>query len=105
MFKLTIMKKKYYKLLTFHMNPDPDYLFGHAEIAGMLAKGDEIMSSYEGYKRECSKRGVVSYNQESYNQFMEDCERPIKLDLAHLSKPDLNDDYWLRVKPDIGNCM
>lgn len=28
---------KEYKLLQYHMNCNPDYIFGHAEIAGKLA--------------------------------------------------------------------
>lgn len=93
MFKLTIM----YKLLTYHMNPNPNYLFGHAEISGMLANNDSKVSTYEGYVKECDMRDVSSYSRECYDQFMTDCKR--------VDKPDLNADYWLRVKPDVGNCM
>lgn len=73
-----------YKLLQLHMKSNPEYLFGHAEIAGMLAKGDDKVSSYQGYERECDKKGVISYGEEVYNQFMIDCKRTIKLDLAHV---------------------
>lgn len=73
-----------YKLLKMHMDANPQYLFGHAEIAGMLARGDEIMSSYESYKRECQKRCISYYREELYIQFMKDCERLIKLDLHHI---------------------
>lgn len=75
-----------YKLLALHMNPSPAYIFGHAEVAGMLATGHEAMSSYEGYVRECKKRDISTYSQETYEQFMKDCNRPIKLDLAHIGQ-------------------
>lgn len=64
-----------YKLLSYHMNPNPDYLFGHAEIAGMLASDDPRVSTEKGYIFECNKRGVTYYNGACYNKFMEDCKR------------------------------
>ena len=64
-----------YKLLIYHMNPNPDYLFGHAEIAGMLATNDPKVSNYESYKLQCNYKGITYYNEDCYNQFMLDCKR------------------------------
>lgn len=59
------------------MNPNPDYLFGHAEVAGLLANGDERVNNYPKYVTECEKRGISCYKEECYNQFMKDCNRVI----------------------------
>jgi len=64
-----------YKLLTYHMNPNPDYLFGHAEIAGMLATNDLKVCNYESYKLQCNILGVTYYNEDCYNRFMTDYKR------------------------------
>lgn len=64
-----------YKLLNYHMNCNPDYMFGHAEIAGMLATNDPKVNTEEGYIRECNRLGITYYNGEVYKQFMIDCKR------------------------------
>lgn len=67
------MKK--YRLLTFHMNPNPDFLFGHAEVAGMLATNDPKVSTFEGYRNQCDRNGITHYNEQVYNEFMAECGR------------------------------
>jgi len=64
-----------YKLLQYHMIPNPEYLFGHAEIAGMLANNDEKVNTWTKYVLECQRRGIIYYSEECYNQFMIDCNR------------------------------
>lgn len=63
------------------MTPNKNYLFGNAEVAGMLANGEEIMSSYEAYVRECKKRNIPHNLEQVYTEFMKECNRAIKLDL------------------------
>lgn len=57
------------KLLLFHMNCNPDYLFGHAKVAGKLANRE--FTSYEEYKSTCGRQGINYYNEEIFNDFME----------------------------------
>lgn len=67
------MREKY-QLLLFHMNCNPDYLFGHAQVAGALAtKG--MISTFAEYERMCQERGITNYNEECFNDFMQDCGR------------------------------
>ena len=61
------------------MNPNPDYLFGHAEIAGLLAIGSDKVNNYSKYRNECQKVGITYYNEDCYNQFMVDCKREITM--------------------------
>jgi len=66
-------KYKYAKentqLLSFHMNCNPDYLFGHAIVAGKLAKRE--YQTYQEYLIECGRLGISCYNEECFDKFME----------------------------------
>lgn len=70
-------KKKEYDLLKFHMDCNPDYMFGHAILSGMLASNAAEVSSYEKYVSQCRKQGIEMYNEKTYNEFMNECGRPI----------------------------
>lgn len=59
---------KDYKLLEYHMNCNPDYIEGHAIIAGNLAQGK--YTTFEEYKRDCNRYGITYYNEELFNKFM-----------------------------------
>lgn len=67
--------QKQYDLLKLHMDANPNYIFGHATIAGMLATGDSRISTYEGYVEQCKRQGISKYRQELYDQFKKDCNR------------------------------
>lgn len=84
---------KQYDLLKYHMNANPSYLFGHAEIAGLLANNDPKVSTFSNYVKECGKRGVSHYNQDCYNRFMEDCGRTLKSNvIGNFFKEDIIND-------------
>ena len=74
--------KKNYRLLRYHMNCNPDYLFGHAEIAGLLASNENILNTYQKYVSACNRKGISYYNEECYNEFMTDCNRPILIEVV-----------------------
>lgn len=64
-----------YQLLSFHMNCNPNYMFGHAIVSGLLANDDESVNTYEKYVAKCKYHGIDRYNEECYNRFYEDCNR------------------------------
>ena len=64
-----------YELLDYHMKCNPDYMFGHAIVAGMLASNDPKVSTEEKYISQCNIHGITYYNGKCYNQFMIDCKR------------------------------
>ena len=70
-----------YKLLNYHMNCNPSYMFQHACIAGMLAENSEKVNTYKKYALECRKLGILYYNKECYDEFMVNCNRT-----SHLKK-------------------
>lgn len=76
------MKPLQYKLLKYHMSCNPEYLFGHAEICGLLADSKNPLSSYAKYVEACSKKGISYYNEDCYNDFMKDCGREIEVFLS-----------------------
>lgn len=57
-----------YKLLKYHMNCDPDYIVGHAVVAGKLAQ--KQFKTYQEYETECNQWGIISYNETLFNQYM-----------------------------------
>lgn len=57
------------KLLSFHMNCNPEYLFGHAVVAGKLAKRE--LETYSDYTNACDRQGISCYNEDTFNKFME----------------------------------
>lgn len=68
---------KQYDLLKYHMDPNPNYLFGHAEIAGMLASNDERINTFNKYTTECRKKGISPYGENCYNRFILECGREL----------------------------
>lgn len=65
-----------YTLLRMHMAQNGEHMFGHAVIAGLLAK-DNSLNSYAKYKNACAENKVMAYSEIAYNQFMVECHRPI----------------------------
>jgi len=61
---------KGFNLLKYHMNCNPDYMFAHAIIAGKLSLRE--FKTYSEYKQTCSNLGIAYYNEECFNNFMED---------------------------------
>ena len=59
------------------MDCHPQYMFGHATIAGLLASRDNILNTYAKYVSACNRQGITCYNEACYNDFMEDCGRPL----------------------------
>lgn len=55
-------------LLKFHMDCNPNYMFGHAIVAGKLASKE--LQTYEEYVSACKKQGIDYYSQECYDAFM-----------------------------------
>lgn len=59
-----------YKLLEYHMNCNSNYIFGHAEVAGLLATNK--LKTYQEYYNKCCSLGIDRYSEDLYNKFMDE---------------------------------
>ena len=60
--------QQHLKLLKYHMDCNPDYIFQHAEIAGMLAT--KQFKTYNEYRIACQNMGISYYSEELFNDFI-----------------------------------
>lgn len=60
------------------MSCNPQYLFGHAVMAGMLATNDQRIDTFKKYQKQCEELKICHYGEIFYMEFWAETGRNLK---------------------------